>query len=516
MVLNYPKYCFSVVRLFLCLATTLLFASRAAAVEEPYMNELKGANVAAGHSFTVSDEKFGNASAWSSIYHTMSVNNLVSFEINFDTSIHFYNQPFTATINFKVYIYGNPADTSEVTDSTMHSNVSLDIRYDTTTGKAYKGIALYKFKNAHKFRVKILSISCPQFSQVPAIFRLKGQVIVDRQYNFQDAPADVTRFAVVNSGQLRLEWTPSGYPGAEMFDIEYTHIDDSSYIAQAIRNNFQPVPGEYSVPPDTLDKWFRNNASRITTSASSYLLDIPYNSGFVLFRIRGAVVHYADGVRWEGNWNYSARAGASCTGACPSGVVYFAAHEPNLNWQYSIAFAEEGKTKKVMSYFDALLYTRQMVTLSNTEKKSLVQETIYDALGRPSLNILPVPAQDSTIHYYKNFNRNASGAPYSFTDFSAAAHCTTNAQPMSDLSGASQYYSDKNSFLSEYPYARYIPRADSFPFTVTEFIADNTGRISMQGGVGRDFQINSGHETKYFYGKPSQVELDRLFGSEAG
>ncbi|WP_315820248.1 hypothetical protein [Paraflavitalea speifideaquila] len=34
--------------------------------------------------------------------------------------------------------------------------------------------------------------------------------------------------------------------------------------------------------------------------------------------------------------------------------------------------------------------------------------------------------------------------------------------------------------------------------------------------MGPAFRIGSGHETKYFYGKPTQVELDRLFGSEAG
>ncbi|MFO0450665.1 MAG: hypothetical protein ACK52I_18725, partial [Pseudomonadota bacterium] len=34
--------------------------------------------------------------------------------------------------------------------------------------------------------------------------------------------------------------------------------------------------------------------------------------------------------------------------------------------------------------------------------------------------------------------------------------------------------------------------------------------------VGPDFQPTSGHETKYYYGKPTQESLDRLFGPEAG
>lgn len=170
-----------------------------------------------------------------------------------------------------------------------------------------------------------------------------------------------------------------------------------------------------------------------------------------------------------------------------------------------------------MSYFDGALYNRQSVTINNTDNKTIVQETIYDVLGRPAVNVLPAPANDSTIHFFRAFNKNEAGVPYSFSDLSATAACVTNAQPMGTLSGASQYYSPANPFLTRFYYAKYIPDAEKFPFTVTEYVADNTGRILAQGGVGPTFQIGSEHETKYFYGKPnSQTELDRLFGSEAG
>src|SRR5690606_10743368 len=65
-------------------------------------------------------------------------------------------------------------------------------------------------------------------------------------------------------------------------------------------------------------------------------------------------------------------------------------------------------------------------------------------------------------------------------------------------------------------YTRYVPHAGGYPFAVTQFTADNTGRIRRQGGVGPAYQPGEGHDTRYFYGKPSQLELDRLFGSEAG
>lgn len=510
------KYYLLPVKALLLITASFMFSMKALAVEEPYMNELKGDRVAIGNAFTVADEKFNNTASWNLIQQNISVNNIISFEINFDTTIYFYNKPFACTLNFKIYLYGNQSDTSQITDSITHSNISLQVRYDTTTGKPYKGVALYKFTGSHKYKVKILGITSPQLNPIPAIFRLKGQIIVERQYTFNDNSTDVTRYSVLNGNQLQLQWTPSAYPGAEQFDVEYTHIDGASQIATSIRS--YAASGGYSVPVDSLKRWFRNNNTRITTSASGYLFNIPYDSGFVLFRIRGVQIHYPDRVRWEGNWNYLAReVSTSCSApACPTGVVFFNSHESNLNWQLTISFAEEGMRKEVISYFDGSLRNRQTVTINNSDNKNIVQETIYDALGRPAVNIMPAPADDSTIHYFRGFNKNKTGAPYSYTDLLYGSNCATAVDSVSNVSGAGQYYSANNPFLNRYYYAKYIPAADGYPLAATEYIADNTGRIKAQGSVGSSFQLNSGHETKYFYGKPSQTELDRLFGTEVG
>jgi RHS repeat-associated protein len=491
-----------------------LSAQRASAINEPYINELKGTNIAAGHFFTVADEKFGDATAWSLIQQNISVNDLISFEINFDTSIYFYSQPFSCTVNFKIFLYTNPSDTT-LADSTTYSNLNLRVQFDTAAGKPYKGIAMFKFDGIYRYKVKIISITSPELGTVPPIFRLKGEVIVDRKYNFSDNSTDVTRYTVVNGNQLKLEWTPANYPGAEMFDLEYAVIDSSSQIAASIRT--YESGGDYSVPADSLTKWFKYNGTRISTASSNYLLNVPYDSGYVLFRIRGVQVHYPDDVRWEGNWNYSARqaSAGSCGGSCPSGVVFFAGHEVLLNWQYSATFAEEGKKKEIITYYDGRLANRQSVTINNTDNRTIIQESIYDILGRPVVNILPAPADDSTLHYFKGFNKNTGGDPYSYSDLSYSS-CSTTAAGMDSSSGTSKYYSANNSFLSSFYYAKYIPAARNYPFATTQYVDDNTGRINAQGGVGSTFQIGSGHETRYFYGKPTQIELDRLFGNEAG
>ncbi|MBS1738304.1 MAG: hypothetical protein JSS98_17110, partial [Bacteroidetes bacterium] len=484
------------------------------AQQESYLNELKGVQIATDSFFTVSDEKFNDPSSWSLIDHNISTDNIISLELNYDTTIFFYSTPFSYTAHFKIFIYGNESDTSKVTDSTTYSDIALTVSYDTTTGKSYKGIALYKFNGVYKYKVKVLSISSTG-SPAANILRLKGQIIVDRKYTFNNTSTDVTTYSVINGNQLKLQWTPANYPGAEMFDVEYTHIDGNSRIANSI-TSYQSGT-DYNVPTDSLDKWFKNNSSRITTAASEYMINAAYDSGFVLFRIRGVQIHDPDNIRWEGNWNYYAHQnGSSCSlPSCPKGVVLFDGHEKNLNWQYSATFAEEGKRKEVVSYFDGSLRNRQSVTINNTDNKNIVQETIYDVLGRPAVNILPVPTNDSTIHYFRGFNKDHNSDPYSYADL-LYSNCKATADSLTNTTGAGRYYSSNNEFLNNYYYAKYIPDAGGYPLTVTDYMPDNTGRIKSQGGVGTAFQLGSGHETSYYYGKPTQTELDRLFGLEAG
>ncbi len=168
-------------KVFLCfLVLTLTAHAQAGGVEEPYMNELRGPAVAADNFFSVADEKYNNSGAWSLIETHISTDNIISFELNHDTAVYFYAEPFTCTINFKIYIYNNVADTISNIDSTTYSDISLQVAYDTVTGKPYKSTALFKFNGAHRYKVKIINITSPELSPVPPIFRLKGQIIAKR------------------------------------------------------------------------------------------------------------------------------------------------------------------------------------------------------------------------------------------------------------------------------------------------------------------------------------------------
>ncbi len=484
------------------------------AADEIYFNELRGASIAPGSIMYVTDEKFKSysLSQWSTL-NNIDVKNFISFELNTDTSLFFYKTPFNATLNVTLHFYADKNDTSLETSSPQ--TLDLSVHFDTTSGNAYKGATLFKFQGAYKFKIVINSISSPQFgSSPPPIFRLVGKTLIQRQYQFEDTSTDVSVFQFLDQNRLKLSWTPASYPGAEWFDVEWSVVDSFSQIADYIRSSMTGGNITDAIPVDTLNKWFRHNASRITTAASSYTLNLAYNSGFLLYRIRGVQLHYPDSIRYEGEWNY--KAAPTMGGTTQKSIVAVVWHQDNLNWQYSAAFAEEGKRKEVIQYFDGSLRNRQSVTLDNSNEVAVVQETIYDAEGRNAAAILPAPINSNLLKYYPAFNVNNSGKPYSFADIiNNATTCAIAPLALSNTSGASGYYSSANSFTNLL-HKNFIPSAEGFPLSVTEYTPDNTGRIARQGGVGPDFQPGSEHETKYYYGKPTQTELDRLFGSEAG
>jgi len=496
----------------ICLVAFLFWGGKCFASIEPYFNSLTGAQVAAGSSFSVTDDKFRSmtSSQWGQL-NNITESNVVTFELNFDTSVYFYNKPFSCTLNATIHFYANQSDTTQETSPAQ--TINLTIRYDTTTGKPYTAIALYRFSGAFKFTVVINSISSPQLGgTLPNIFRVTGQTVIDRKYAWADASTDVTNFKMLNAQQLQINWTPANYPGAESYDLEWTVIDSLSQMGYSVAHSFSSG-NVINIPSDTLNLWFTNNSTRINTTNSTYILNLPYDAGYLLYRIRGVQIHYPDSLLYEGQWNYQAEPAGSSS--AQSAAVAIPWHERGLNWQYSASFAEQGKKKEVVQYFDGTQRNRQSVTLNNSDNVSVVQETMYDNQGRAALSVLPAPAPDTTLHYFRDFNLNTSGQPYTFSDFAPSATCQVIPTPMSLSAGAANYYSPSNPFPNSIHQA-YIPNAHAYPFSVTQYTPDNTGRVLIQGGVDTAFQPGHAHTTVNYYGKPLQVELDRLFGSEAG
>ena len=141
--------------------------------------------------------------------------------------------------------------------------------------------------------------------------------------------------------------------------------------------------------------------------------------------------------------------------------------------------------------------------------------------GRPNIQILPTPTIDNIIKYFKGFNTfvNQSDSldnPAKYFDLTPVDVLCQRAARLDSSHGNGKYYSIQNPWRSIEENAKYIPDADGYAFTETRFMDDATERVRSQGGVGPYHQIGSGHETKYYYGKPAQPEIDALFATEVG
>ena len=417
---------------------------------------------------------------------------------------------------------------------------TLTITYhpDPNVQREYQQTDAFRFANGCQVEVTVqtsgitgkrlngTALTPAEMERVAKTVFLQSEIAVERYYNFNLTtmlcPADITLTPQAADNSLEVKWRATISPnvplGAEEWDVEWLYVDDYDY-------NFTSNTVVYK-PAALLNYNFNQNAARAQVKGDSYRIPLVYEHGYLLVRVRpvGRVATDNFTTPMPGRWSCGF---TSCAATCNSstGIVgnyvnrYFnnVAHEKDLkNWQAVTTYAEDGKRKDVVSYYDGSMRNRQSITGLSTEKLTLVGETIYDYQGRGALTVLPAPVNDATLRYYGNFNQYSATQPYNREHFDKNdPACANPAQKMlPNNSGASRYYSafnpDKSGFNA------LIPDADGYPFTRTEYTPDNTGRIARQGGVGSQHQLGSDHETKYFYGVPHQEELDQLFGSEAG
>ncbi len=509
----------------------LLQFNNAYAGIEPFENFIKG-NLKVGDSLWVKDEKFKNASFnWASLSH-LSVKNYVSLKIIDDTPI---TQDFEVRFRLKVAYYNSPNQVMP----TVVDTVNLNVNYKKGVGATYQLSDAYQFSGAHEIKVYIEEIASPQYgAQLPVSMQLSSGIVVDRQYIFE--PYTPIPFSgIFNTGssagngqmllrgslnhQVQLSVTIPVIVGADEYDLEWTPIDKPSEYSSQLEDNVN------SITPEQLAEIFKNNATRVTLkNQQQYAISLIYNCEWIAVRVRGARYN-AEGVRVEGVWSYQ---DSQNGGLAIWDQINW--HESNLNWQYAATFAEEGKKKEVISYFDGSLRNRQTVTLLNKDVNvndpiPVVQENIYDEFGRAAANILPSPVKETNVStaylkYFKGLNKNIGGQSYSFEDLDLdncspfPAPMNTVTQPLLGYNGAAGYYSANNSFLSQQGFNKFLPNAEGYPLSVNLYTPDNTGRLAKQGGVGAIFQPGSANDrtTKYYYGRPEQWELDAIFGNDAG
>ncbi|WPQ63704.1 hypothetical protein SIO70_02370 [Chitinophaga sancti] len=492
---------------------------------ETYQHEKKG-KFKQGDTLIVKDEKFENSAVdWSKI-NNRKVTNIITLSLDKD-EVNKITQAFSAEMKIKIEYWAQPNQA----DPGVLDNIKLKVTYDPTTGASYQASSDYHFDNSYKVQITIEDFTSAELGDdLPAAFHLMGQVIVERTYEIDNNTPIVTHVTMgpSNSTAYQASLTWNKLDGAQEYDLEWTFIYSGTDFGRELNTSYP----DFTVP--MVQKMFKNNATRVTVQQEYYdITQTSYNS-FILIRIRP--VHYDDeGYRIEGDWNYGLeRDGNTFIGAMD---IPSAGRQSNFNWTYDAAYAEDGKRKEVIHFLDGSLRERQAVTLSNTEQKAIVQETLYDEVGRPVVNIMPAPVNNNSLKYYKGLHPATDGNTYDYSyAYGNNTDCIATPAPLGTtgyddvdnsntsvtVGGAGQYYSPENVFynLDNNSVNKYTPDAGGYPFSVTRYTSDNTNRVTVKGSVGALFQPGPDQTTskavRIYYGTPDQWELDRLFGNDVG
>ncbi len=445
-------------------------------------------------------------------YSNLKVTNNLTFEIDHDAMKVSSIDYDEITISLRLYKYSALSNyvTEDVT-MTIQKNAIGDFIDDKK---------VYVFSGYRRIVIDVLSITVSgssgtsSLTVAPEDVKLTNEVIVDRCYTeFGNGVVQNIGHSTIQNGEAWVYWPY--LPGAEEYELEWIHVSD---VGEQLS----------TISPTDLFYSFKNNGTKVRIHDNFYRIPIIYERGYLIFRVRGVgrLCDHSDEeiyTEWTLDDNYPNIKHISDVPITSqifigSGVE----HSASINWQYNATFAEDGLRKDVVTYYDGSLRNRQAVTKINSEKTTIVGETIYDFQGRPAVTILPTPAYSEEIKYFNEFNRNIGGEKFSREDFdldqSTGSCNSSDAAAMSDLNeGAAFYYgTQKTDHEMLDAYQGNVPDSKGYPYTQVEYMPDNTGRIRRQGGVGLEFQLNSNRETKYLYGQPCQPELDRLFGSEVG
>ena len=483
---------------FIQFTACVLFMSMSAFahVSPPVLQILDGSRnqISKDSTTTVQDSIFFDPTYNTKLIKPYPVLNWITFRIN-ETSTKYLQSAFTATVRLHI-----ATTQANLTVTTVDTSLTINYRSDSI----YTNRSTYTFRNGYKVQITVLSVSTNVAWNVWQSLTVEDGLQSMPAFNFSCSNDAIQTISHTNlpantvADELPVSW--GNVASADFYDLEWTYVDSSALAL-----------GRYGTPstPDP-NLIFDNSQTRVTITGTSYNIPLLYDgSGTLFFRVR-SVQQQASWGRSESNW--------SSTFANGMGSFVFNGHQRNMNWQSTTSFAEDGKRKTIVQYYDGSLRNRQTVTKDNSTNTVIVAENFYDYQGRAAIQVLPAPTLNNIIGYSKNFNIGLNGA-YDKGNFdtllSPSTYCSSGADSMKSDSGSARYYSPKNP-EKNIAFNQFIPDAKGYPFTQVVYTQDNTNRISKQSGVGPMYRIGSGHENMYFYGTPDQRELDAVFGTEVG
>ncbi|WP_116108896.1 RHS repeat-associated core domain-containing protein [Lewinella sp. IMCC34191] len=501
-------------RLLLIIAS-VIFAYLPYAVGQTFVNQIEGTPLTVQEVFTVQDVLLEGPDAHQS--EPPSIDNRIVFEVLRNGQDPVEVGAYTITIEVRFWkigdAYHNSATRSKIYELTVDAN--------SAGGKT--PLLAPAFQDSRRMEIEIRNLTFngdPTLPQPSPRMRLMGEVSIPPVPCGLDVTAIPQETFFTNSPYPDSVAMVSFIDCADEYDFEYTFYDSDSREGQLLSS-----PGGTTL---TLDDLFRNNATRLTSTSQFFRIFGLYREGYVIGRYRG--VSYENGLRIYTPWSSYGKQAWEGTTLNPA--IIEVGHQSEYNWKATTNFAEDAKQLPAVSYLDGTMRGRQNLVLQYGETNGppdprtefvIGQQTIYDAMGRPAVSVLPAPIYpERTADHPLKFDESVLARPlgepeqgpyrvYGKQEVESTEECS--AEPMSPYAGAGRFYSRENDRIDSTN--AFVPNGEGYPFAVTRYTPDNTGRVRTQGGVGPRLQVGE-HDTRYFYGKPNQWELDRLFGVNVG
>lgn len=414
------------------------------------------------------------------------------------------------TVNYTVVLHHRDGSVGNTTGT-------LSVNYDANGTNTYSDKSLLTYDDVIWAAVSDISITPTGISTIPDDLYLDLVLDIDRTYTLDliEHPSITQRSA--SDTYLNVAW--DYVEGAESYDLEWLFVEAVGHM------------------PNPTNSYDFTNATRINLKANTYEIPLAYPSGVILLRVRGIGRDRVTGLRKEGAWQGPPPTGNDISSIASTSLYrynYTAGLEAHRIWQYSVGYAEQGKRKELITYFDGSLRPRQSRTIINTQGYSLIDQKIYDMLGRPSLQLLPYPYGGRSLSFLPLQARIDANHAYDFDDFDLDANFSSPRSFPPVGSGA--VYSTLNNDGFDIHFGKYMasaqydlsitptdpahqndPNNELLPFSRIRYLNDGSGRPREEAGPGHELGMAGGHTVQHFYGSPgSQFELDRLFGSEVG
>ncbi len=248
-------------------------------------------------------------------------------------------------------------------------------------------------------------------------------------------------------------------------------------------------------------------------------ISVAEGTGYYVWRVRPVGNYYKGGFANAlnyGNWNADAPQQDETVTVNQSDAAYlnawFYLRDPdeNTNWIYSRVFTEDNRMSEQITYANGLNQVEQTQTHLFSDDSRLITQSVQDYSGRPRLVTMPVPVAGGLEGYEDKFLTTGDNT-YTAEHFDTDGRYRDPAQV--DSSGAFGYYSNENEDLS-------LPGSQGYPYAVSFYTNDGTGRVVEQTSPGRTFAVGEqadgkGRTVRTLYGNPSEEELVRVFGDEA-